>query len=306
MLNDIEGYFMHTRLCKYFFAILAVTLLFCSTASAEDRVLSLVAPDADDPTVINISVDNAQYIAGASFTVTYDTASLTLNPIESDFFQTFAEQITPDPGCVTVDQEYCSPIVSNIVSGLDTEVSTGTMLAAATIDRGTNSSATLFTLDFKFTENTMPGEYAIAIEQSKIYNPSAGYDTEGGELIPMLVGLDDAGNYPAYDVPSLPEFIIDTASIDKDVDGIDDIWEVYYRPDGLAWNAVNVLEQYTATTDVDGDGYSDYQEYMNWSQGIDDPNGAAFDPAGENAPRGEGYEGTPIALPAVNLLLLTD
>jgi hypothetical protein len=287
---------MYTRLCNYFITMTCVTLLFCTTASAEDRILSLVTPDTTVPTEIKVQVDNAEYIAGASFTITYNTDNLTLSTIESDFFQTFALQIAPDPECVTVDEvEYCSPIVS------DTVASTGTMLAAATVNSGTSGSNTLFNLTFTFNTDAVPGEYTIAIGQSTIDNVSAGYDA-AGEEIPLLVGYIN-GDYPEYDVPVLPSLVIDTADIDNDNDGLDDIWEWYFRPGGV-WGTEDALTYYSADDDYDGDGYSDLQEYENWRDGADAP--VDYDPAVVNAAGGTGYVSTRIALPAVNLLLLND
>ncbi len=298
---------MYTRLCNYLITMTCVTLLFSATASAEDRALSLEAIEVANPTTIKVNVDNAQYIAGAAFTITYDTVSLTLDSIESGFFQTFVLQIPTETECFTLgDDVYCSPIVDNTVS-------TGTMLAAATVNRGELGIDSLFDLEFGFKEDALPGEYSIAIEQSKIFNPSAGYGPTDGdpitdaEPIDMLVGIDDNGGYPAYNIPTLADcsLVINTADIDFDEDGIDDIWESYYRPKGV-WDAADVLTHYTATGDYDGDGYSDLVEYTNWRNEIEYPTGTAFDPASPNDAGGPGYVSTRIALPAVNLLLLSD
>jgi beta propeller repeat protein len=68
---------------------------------------------------------------------------------------------------------------------------------------------------------------------------------------------------------------------DADGDGIDDDWEMFY---------FGSLDVVTISTDYDNDGYSDLQEYLNWSNGIVDPDGNEFSPKYVNAPGGEGYE----------------
>ncbi|WP_028581815.1 fibronectin type III domain-containing protein [Desulfogranum japonicum] len=67
---------------------------------------------------------------------------------------------------------------------------------------------------------------------------------------------------------------------DIDQDGIDDDWERYY---------FNDLETANHTSDSDGDGYSDFNEYINWDGGVFDPDGKMFNPTVANIPGGTGY-----------------
>ncbi|WPD24404.1 MAG: right-handed parallel beta-helix repeat-containing protein [Candidatus Electrothrix scaldis] len=68
---------------------------------------------------------------------------------------------------------------------------------------------------------------------------------------------------------------------DSDEDGISDDWEMRYFAD---------LTAADAASDHDGDGYSDYAEYVNSVNGAVDPDGSGFDPLAENAAGGEGWE----------------
>ena len=116
---------MHRRISSTFLTLLCVTYLSFGVANAADKTLSLVASNGQstivleqgDSIAIEVRVDDASAIAGASFTVTYDTANLTLASVESNFFDTFVNQNIPTPsdqGFVTVDStDYYSPLVAN-------------------------------------------------------------------------------------------------------------------------------------------------------------------------------------------------
>lgn len=67
---------------------------------------------------------------------------------------------------------------------------------------------------------------------------------------------------------------------DEDNDGIDDDWEIVYFGN---------LTTADATTDFEGDGYSDLQEFINQNNGEKDPEGEVYDPTVQNAAGGTGY-----------------
>lgn len=67
---------------------------------------------------------------------------------------------------------------------------------------------------------------------------------------------------------------------DADHDGMDDSWEVE--------KFGNISRDGSA--DKDGDGYTDFIEYINFSQGIMDSLGNPYDPNLINAPGGPGYD----------------
>lgn len=77
-------------------------------------------------------------------------------------------------------------------------------------------------------------------------------------------------------VKSVPFQISNTVTlVDTDTDGIDDQWEHFHFGN---------LTTATATSDYDGDGYSDKQEYQHWAAGEEDPAGVIFDPKEDNTP----------------------
>jgi hypothetical protein len=265
-------------------------------ANAADKTLSLVSSsgqstisvETGEPIAIEVRIDDASAVAGASFTVTYDTANLVLTSVESAFFGTFVSQNIPTPsgqGYVTVDSiDYDSPIVDNIVDGLSSAVTTGSMLAAARVDNGTGANVTLFTLHFTLTGNA--GTYPVSIIQSTINNVDAGYSASG-ELIPFLIGIDAPDTYLSHTVSTIhsASLAIDPVFTDNDVDDIDDYWETTNAPDGTP--VEDLLNVFSKNGDYDKDGYSDYQEYLN--RHTLDPGEVAFNPTVKNAAGGTGY-----------------
>lgn len=287
----------------FLISLVCTAFLFYSTAVvALDKELSLVSSNDSSSTVtgiagdsvsVNVVIDNASVVAGAALTVLYDTANLSLTEISSLFFGTFTSQGIPTPddqGYVTIDgEDYNGPIVSNTVSDLVGASATGTLIAAARVDDGSGINAVLFTLTFQLIG--VPGTYDMSITQSKISNVSAGYDVNG-ELIPYLVGVGDAVDpYPSHQVPvtngcSIVVQADPVTDHDTDNDDIDDDWEKANVPDGT--ESGQELNVFTASGDYDGDGYSDYQEFLN--KDISDPMDASFDPTLANAPGGVGYK----------------
>ena len=97
-----------------------------------------------------------------------------------------------------------------------------------------------------------------------------------GYMASITYTYDDSGNILNVWIESPGAELLDT-----DKDGMDDDWERFYFGDLTIANA---------TTDSDGDGYSDLAEYLNWRDGILDPEGYGFDPLEVNAPGGSGYQ----------------
>lgn len=308
---------MHNRISKVIFTAFCGIFLCGTMAVAADKILSLVSSigldtievTAGDSIIVDVTIDDATVVAGASFTIKYDTASLSLTNVESTFFDTFANQNIPTPndqGYVTVDAvDYYRPLIHNTVSGLSAPVTTGSMLAAAKVDNGTGINVTIFTLTFDAIGTS--GVFPLSISQSIINNVDAGY-AAGGETIPYLVGIDSASSqvsYPTHDNPTLNgcTVVVNPAFVDLDLDGIDDNWELANIPPETP--AGQELTVFSATGDYDQDGYSDKQEYLNRTE--TDPAGGIYDPRVQNAPNGTGY--IPVAtnagfLPAIFQLLL--
>jgi hypothetical protein len=284
---------MQRRICSILLALLCVTYLSFGVANAADKALSLISTTgqsiisvtAGEPVVIEVRVNDASTVAGASFTVTYDTANLALTRVESDFFGSFANQNIPTPsnqGYVTVDNKnYDTPIVESTVSNLQGDIATGSMFAAARVDNGTGINVKLFTLSFTAGS---PGVYPISVVQSKINNTDAGYSASG-ELIPFLVGIGPSGTYPTHTVTvNSASIVIDPELVDIDADLIDDTWEKANVPIGTTGNLLGVFSK---DGDYDEDGYSDYQEYLN--RDLRDPEDGLYDPVEVNTQGGVGY-----------------
>jgi len=180
---------------KKIFSIFALMIFMAGAAFAQvDSVTLNVGSATVDASVnsavsIDVTVDNPSQIAGAAFTVLYDTEDLTLSSVTSTFFDTFANQFVGTPNAATaptsveVDSTtYTQPLVTNTIAETGMMMG-GTMMAAARVQAGATNS-TLFTLTFNVT-NAFNGIYPILIVPSVIDCPDAGWN---GETSPMLVG----------------------------------------------------------------------------------------------------------------------
>jgi len=190
-----------------------------TTATGVDLALTSPTVDASQNTTVtmDVTVSDPSQIAGAAFTVLYDTEDLTLTDVQSTFFDTFANQFTAvNPGytgqdSVTVGEEtYNQPVVKG-----PEMMDMGTMIAGARVQAGETANTTLFTLVFN-VENAFNGIYRIGIMPSMINNTDAGYSAMG-EPIPMLVGATDATDlslaYPEIPVNSPDTGIYGTLTV---------------------------------------------------------------------------------------------
>lgn len=294
---------MHMRIGKLLLVFLCVALWWTQSAFADAPTTLSVVDDAGldtitvlygDPVYVNIQVDDASEIAGASFTVNFDEGLdlVSDNPITSDFFETFFQQglTSSESEFVTVpgdSKEYYSPLVDN-------PQTSSVLIAAARIDNGSGTNVSIFTLNF----TADPGVYSVSISQTELTNTDAGYcQTTCPEPIPYLVGINGT-TYPSYNSIATVGGTVEVLSFgDSDGDNIDDNWEELYFPGDTG--------TLTASGDYDGDGYSDYQEYLNRNEL--DPAGAVYDPTVANEPNGTGYDppnDTIVPIPAINMLLL--
>ncbi len=280
--------------------LIGLCLFFPVGAGAE--VLTVTPPSGDihagTSIDVTIAIDDSTAIAGAAFTLLYDTDVFQLTGISSTFFDIFTNQWNslspvPDPlppADVTVDgQLYTRPLAANTTAS-------GTMVAAARVQSGVTTD-TLFTFTFSIDNDAALGSYPITIQPTSLNNTAAGYPAEG-MAIPVLVGADPNQTDPALAYPVISANLVSgnivLIILDNDIDGIDDNWEIkYFGSIGAA----------SATSDTDHDGYSDKQEYLNQSNGILDSNGAIFDPNVKNAPNGVGYAAKNF-MPAIYMLML--
>ena len=249
--------------------------------------------DADQQAQIDITADDPVGIAGAAFTLEYDTSALTVT-VDSSFFDTFANQFadagTPAgyPTEVEVDGvTYYQPLITNGVTG------TGMRIAAARCTPADNSNSMLFTLTVSLNAGAdVDIEYPITAVATTLNNTDAGYAAEG-ETIAMLVGADaskevtdpaafpillDPPNAVGSTVPGGVTFL--EVFVDTDNDTIHDQWEIGH------FGGLNTADD---TTDADGDGYLDkFEQSVEYGGNGTDPNvqdepfGSNYDPATDN------------------------
>ena len=178
------------RTYKNLSIILIGLFLFASNSYATLPSVTLSVSDSEgsigEIVTVEVSVDDVSNIAASAFTLTYDESALELQQnIEAPFFQTFTEQwatIDPEPTepeeVVVEEATYSKAVVISQYTGK-------VMVAGANYDKGIGTGNTLFIFQFKILDTAVPEsaeasykDYPITIEQSKIYNESAGYSTE--------------------------------------------------------------------------------------------------------------------------------
>lgn len=273
---------------KKLFCCLFACIVWCGTLSVHAETLTVGSAQSQpgQEVLLPITVDSPGNIAGAVFTLIYNSNFLTLAGITSTFFDTFTNQwteLTPaanpiPPGQVTVDgQDYDQPLLFN-------NQTNSTLVAAARVKAGA-AETTLFTLHFTVKAAVPNGTYPISITQTSINNTAAGYDA-AGEFLPILVGAVEGETdlslaYPAINPATVSGSIsINTTVGDTDGDGIADAWENSYFGN---------LTTADKTSDFDKDGYTDLQEYLNSVANEKDPAQNIYDPKVKNAPGGTGY-----------------
>ena len=260
---------MSVRKTTTILAVFTMVVLAATSAFGVTMTVGTISGPENQTLQVPITVDNSTTIAGAAFTVTYDTTHLTLTEIQSTFFDTFANQWAglanpPNPlppNSVTVDSiNYDQPLIENVVT-------TGSRIAAARCTPSNGSNTTLFTLSFQLNQGSPAGTYSIGVASTTLNNTSAGYSS-GGETIPMLVGsnlaITDLTDPNAFPVILDPANTIGTTvsgsvtfePVDTDGDGLYDSVETNT---GTFVNANN-----TGTNpndpDTDDDGLNDGAE----------------------------------------------
>lgn len=246
--------------------MLLPALLFILSAVPSVMAVTLTVGNGSgitgDTIQIPIAVDNPVGIAGAAFTIEYDTDNLILSEIQSDFFAAFSNQwaaLSPPPNpfpptSVTVDSvTYTQPLLNNLVPG------SGMLISAARCKAETiPANTTLFTLSFMLKTGAPASTYSIHVISTRIHNSEAGY-TAQGEAIPILTGSDPAKSitdpdaFPTLLDPSaqpavglvLPGSV--TFKVDTDGDGVADDQDPFPN-DPRYWH------------DTDGDGMPDEWE----------------------------------------------
>jgi len=272
---------------KFSLGFIVCIIWFCAlSVHAETLTVGSAESQPGQTVLLPITVDNPGNIAGAVFTLTYNSSYLILTAITSTFFDTFTNQWqtldpVPDPlppGQVTVDeQDYSQPLLFN-------NQTNKTLVAAARVKSGATET-TMFTLHFTVGTNVPNGTYPVSISQTSINNTAAGFDP-AGDYLPILIGAVEGETdlslaYPALAVNTENGSISINATVnDTDGDGIADSWEMSYFGN---------LTTANKTSDYDKDGYTDLQEYLNSIANEQDPAQNDYDPKVQNAPGGTGY-----------------
>jgi len=94
------------RAAKTLVTAISILVLFCG-AVANAFGVTLTVGDAEvnnslnNSVAVDVIVDDPAAIAGAAFTVSYDTQALELVAVESDFFAPFVDQFSQLPGAGT-------------------------------------------------------------------------------------------------------------------------------------------------------------------------------------------------------------
>jgi hypothetical protein len=202
------------RVAKTLLTAITILVLTCgSVANAFGVTLTVSDAEANtslsNSVTIDITVDDPSAIAGAAFTLTYNTQALKLIAVESDFFAPFLDQFSELPGVgtpfvnpqdgktyvpFTEDSTTVYIPVEEIIDGesysqplmIGTETATGISIVAARLMTGEQSNHTLFRLTFDVS-NAPAGAYDVSIVPTTINNAQAGYSASG-EAIPMLIG----------------------------------------------------------------------------------------------------------------------
>ncbi len=269
-------------------AFLLVFTLWLGALSATAETITVGSSQAQPGQVIllPITVDVPGNIAGAVFTLSYNSSYFTLTGITSTFFDTFTNQwqaLSPvpnplPPAQVSVDgTDYSQPLLFNNLSG-------ATLFAAARVKTGATQT-TLCTLHFTLKANVPDGIYTVSISKTYINNTDAGYAATG-EPLPILVGAIEGEQDLSLAYPPLATTLvngvinINTTVEDADGDGISDAWEITHFGNTTTANQIS---------DYDKDGYTDLQEYLNQLASETDPAHNAYDPKIENAPNGTGF-----------------
>jgi hypothetical protein len=213
---------------------------------------------------LNIVLNNAGQVAGCAFTLIYPSDVLV--PPTTDENGVSSGITSPFPFTYNTDQTH---------RGNSSE-SGKIYLAGAAINTGdggalySSGGVTLFRIRFQVKSNATPGNFAVSLQQTELWNLAAGYGTdnntngvydEGDEMgkVAVLVGAvpntDSNWNNLALAFPDLlptpPSPLAQTSLYTKDGDSIDDAWEIA--------NFGN-LTTATDTTDTDHDGYLDRYE----------------------------------------------
>ena len=130
--------------------------------------------NTDDEITVPVTAggNNAGGIAGAVFTIGYDSSAVILTAVETDFFSAYESNTDEAAG--------------------------KTMIAGTGSQNAQNSGDVLFALSFRLKEGASSGTYDISVSNTVLNTAGAGYS---GEAVDLLYGSDPdtPGVYPVID-----------------------------------------------------------------------------------------------------------
>jgi hypothetical protein len=277
-------------------AIMFVVGLATTTSAA---TISLVpsenAPERGDTFTLDIVIDDATGVAGCALTLVYPEALLDLAngsmPVTTSFFDLFYDNREgADPAQAYPWEKNTQTAGKILLSGAYIDTVTG----------GGNytGSQILFTVHFAVKSDAPLGVFDFTLEQTQLLNTDAGWgDGTNPESVPVLIGavdnthedwLDLTKAFPVmsstFDSPLTVTPGIQPCT-DTDQDGLCDIVEtntgIYVGPQDAGtdpnnpdtdgddmfdgWEVtygLDPLDDNDASVDLDGDGFTNLQEYQ--------------------------------------------
>jgi len=198
------------------FSVLAIVLFAASSAFAVTMTVETTAGRMGHNVPVPIIVDNPAQIAGAAFTLKYNTSALSVD-VTSTFFDTFARQFagTAAEGTTSVavnGETYDQPLIANPFPGTGMWITAGRVMPA-----DASSDRTLFILNVTLKAGKSSGTYPITVVPTALDYTRAGYglgpDGQAGtgddtpETVNLLVGIDL--NQPSDTASAYPVIIDD-------------------------------------------------------------------------------------------------
>jgi hypothetical protein len=267
---------MERRIIITVFMALVIVILIKSNAFPVTLSIESKSGTPDQTLQVPITVDDPSGIAGASFTIEYDTSALSIT-VESVFFDTFLDQLLPlsttgDPeehngitripvldqnGDPRLDDylmpiyielppevdgiQYFQPLLANEVSG------TGMRISAARFTPADSSNSTLFTLYVARKSDAPLGTYNINIVPTSLNNTVAGYHADG-ETVDLLIGADP--NQEVTSASAFPVLLDDAEYTDHVNNGYVTFMDVINQEIDLCagWNLISLRQQPSDTS----------------------------------------------------------
>lgn len=236
--------------CLFF--VVAVTNTMAASLSGDDTSAGLNQP-VKIPIYATSSATDATGLAGAAFTLKFDTTVITNPTVTSTFFESFEVQlkeIDPNHAGPFEADGYLKPLVENEISGTGSDA--GLSLAAASVQAkeidSTTGTVILYLEGTTTADEAKLGEYQICIEPTVLDNANAGYDA-GGEEIDLLIGADASIADPS-DPNAFPVLLSSADNPDSNCFGF--VLQEFPRGDASGDTNVNVIDAVKIISYING------------------------------------------------------